>query len=263
MIAVVGLGNIGLAIARRLVVRGRDVIGIDLDPGRRNAWLAMTGLQAAEDLEAVNWDDIDTVFVIVRMADQAEDVLRKLSSLESSAPRTAYVVSTLDEAVSSRLGAYNTESLRVLELPVSGGEIGAMAGKLAVMIAGPVTDDDEAFILSTIATQVVRFDAYGEPTLAKLFNNVLGAYNASAFAQMLILARERGLDPARLYRVILASSGGSWMAGGFLELLDDLLAKDVELLRSHLGELPEIELDGDFAKTLSAARAALTPAASA
>jgi len=256
MIAVVGLGNIGLAIARRLVVRGRDVIGIDLDPGRRNAWLAMTGLQAAEDLETANWDDIDTAFVIVRMADQAEDVLRKLSSLESSAPRTAYVVSTLDEAVSSRLGAYNTESLRVLELPVSGGEIGAMAGKLAVM------DDDEAFILSTIATQVVRFDAYGEPTLAKLFNNVLGAYNASAFAQMLILAREQGLDPARLYRVILASSGGSWMAGGFLELLDDLLAKDVELLRSHLGELPEIELDGDLAKTLSAARAALTPAAS-
>jgi 3-hydroxyisobutyrate dehydrogenase-like beta-hydroxyacid dehydrogenase len=259
MIAVVGLGNIGLAIARRLVVRGRDVIGIDLDPGRRNAWLAMTGLQAAEDLEAANWDDIDTVFVIVRMADQAEDVLRKLSALESSAPRTAYVVSTLDEAVSSRLGAYNTDSLRVLELPVSGGEIGAMAGKLAVMIAGPVTDDDEAFILSTIATQVVRFDAYGEPTLAKLFNNVLGAYNASAFAQMLILASERGLDPARLYRVILASSGGSWMAGGFLELLDDLLAKDVELLRSHLGELPQIELDGDLAATLSAARGALTP----
>jgi hypothetical protein len=79
---------------------------------------------------------------------------------------------------------------------------------------------------------------------------------------MLILAGERGLDPARLYRVILASSGGSWMAGGFLELLDDLLANDVELLRSHLGELPEIELDGDLAKTLSAARAALTPGAS-
>jgi 3-hydroxyisobutyrate dehydrogenase-like beta-hydroxyacid dehydrogenase len=262
MIAVIGLGNIGLAIARRLVVRGREVVGVDLDPGRRNAWQAMTGLEAAESLDAVSWDDVETVFVIVRLADQAEDVLRKLASLESRAPRTAYVVSTLDETVARRLGTYNTPSLRVLELPVSGGEIGAMAGKLAVMIAGPVTDEDESFVLSTIASQVVRFDAYGEPTLAKLFNNVLGAYNASAFAQLLLLAREQGLDPARLYRVILASSGGSWMAGGFLELLDDLLAKDVELLRSHLGELPEIELDGDLVGTLAAARGALTPESS-
>jgi putative dehydrogenase len=254
MIAAIGLGNIGLAIARRLVVRGCDVVGIDLDAGRRDAWHAMTGLDAAAGLDDVDWSRVDTAFVIVRMADQAEDVLRRLQGIEAPQPRTAYVVSTLDTDVSGRLGTYNGDNLRVVELPVSGGEIGAMAGKLSMMAAGPLEGEDEAFLLATLATQLVRFDHYGEPTLAKLFNNVLGAYNALAFSHMLQLAKEQGLDPARLYRVVLSSSGGSWMAAGFLELLDDLLAKDVELLRSHLGSLPRVELEGGFAGSLADAR---------
>ena len=151
----------------------------------------------------------------------------------------------------------------MIELPVSGGEIGAIAGKLTVMASGPLDAEDERFLLGTIASNLVRFDAYGEPTLAKLFNNVLGAYNATAFSKILLLGKQAGLNPASLYRVILSSSGGSWIAGGFLELLDDLLAKDVELLRRNLGDLPPVELGGAgpdaFPTVLAEARRALSP----
>jgi 3-hydroxyisobutyrate dehydrogenase-like beta-hydroxyacid dehydrogenase len=149
----------------------------------------------------------------------------------------------------------------VIELPVSGGELGAMAGTLTAMAAGPIEPRDEELLLGTIANELVRFDAYGEPTLAKLFNNVLAAYNATAYSRLLLLAREAGLEPAKLSRVIKLSSGGSWVADGFLELLDDLLVKDVDLLRGALGSLPTIGLNGeqDFPGVLAEARGLFAP----
>lgn len=257
MIAVIGLGNLGLAIGRRLVIRGADVVGVDLAEERRAAWQAMTGLAAAASLDDVPWDSVTKVFVIVRMTDQAEQVLSALRDIDGEDELTCFVVTTLEPDFAATLGSFSTGRLRVLELPVSGGEIGAMAGNLTAMVAGPVTKDDERFLQSTVLSQLVRFDAFGQPTMAKLFNNVLGGYNARALAEMLLLGERHGLDPAQLYRVVLTSSGGSWMAGGFFEILDDMLDKDVDLLRDHLGELPVIALgpDDDLPKRLGAARA--------
>jgi 3-hydroxyisobutyrate dehydrogenase-like beta-hydroxyacid dehydrogenase len=127
------------------------------------------------------------------------------------------------------------------------------------MTAGPLTDGDEAFLRASLAAHVVRFDSYGEPTKAKLLNNVTGAYNARALALMLTLADEQGVDVRRFYEVLLTSSGGSWMASGFMPLLDDMLAKDVHLLRDELGGLPHVDLDSDadLVASLGQARALL------
>src|SRR5690606_8626788 len=115
------------------------------------------------------------------------------------------------------------------------------------------------FLRSTIAKEIVRFERFGEPTKAKLLNNVTGAYNARVLAQMLMMAKDQGLDPRAFYRVLLTASGGSWMASGFLELLDETLAKDVRLLREELGGLPTISLaqEDEFVASLGRARALL------
>lgn len=263
MIVVVGLGNIGLAIARRLVVRGNEVLGVEVAEPRRAAWNVLTGQEAVADLADVPWERVDRVFVIVRMTDQAAEVLDHISANASPERDLAcHVVTTLEPSFASNLQSWSRPGLRLLEQPVSGGELGAMGGRLTVLVAGPFTDADERFLLGTLAADVVRFDSYGEPTTAKLLNNVTGAYNARALADMLLLGQEQGIDPKKLYRVLLTSSGGSWMAGGFLELLDDMLAKDVVLLRDDLGTLPQVTLeDGPaFVARLQQARALLNDA---
>lgn len=248
-IAVVGLGNIGFRIAERLVLRGRRVVGIDVDERRRDAWRAATQLEPAGGLDELDWEHIGIVFVVVRLAGDACHVLRQLS-IRTERGRVAYVITTLDVGVARDLDSFNSGSFRVVELPVSGGEAGAAAGTLTVMAAGPLAAEDERFLLDTVATTCVRFDDYGEPTLAKLLNNVLAAYNAVAFSHVILLGEQAGLDPEQVREVIMTSSGASWILGPFADFPADLLTKDVELLRNDLGALPSVDLDTVGANSL-------------
>jgi 3-hydroxyisobutyrate dehydrogenase len=234
------------------------VLGVELAADRRALWHELTGRTAVADLGDVDWATAERVFVIVRMTDQAGAVLDRLR--ERAEPVAVHLVTTLETAFAAALGEYRRPGLRIIEQPVSGGAQGALAGTLTVLTAGPVTDEDEQFLRSSLAAEVVHFDRYGEPTKAKLLNNVTGAYNARALALMLTMAHEQGIDVAKFYQVLLTSSGGSWMAGGFLPLLDEMLAKDVHLLRDELGGLPHVALDSDddLVTSLGQARRLLT-----
>jgi 3-hydroxyisobutyrate dehydrogenase-like beta-hydroxyacid dehydrogenase len=260
VIVVVGLGNIGMAIARRLVETGNQVTGVELAEPLREQWRELTGQPVVGDLAEVDWAGVDRVFVIVRMTDQAGEVLRTLAGPAAAQPLACHLVTTLETKFAQGLAEHGGQGLRVIEQPVSGGAAGALAGTLTILTAGPVDDADEAFLRGTLAAHVIRFDAYGEPTKAKLLNNVTGAYNARALARMLLLAREQGVDVPKFFEVLGTASGGSWMVGGFLALLDETLAKDVHMLRDELGELPRIALDDDqdLVDSLRQARALLT-----
>lgn len=252
MIAVVGLGNLGLAIALRLVERGHRVIGIDIDPERRKTCLTMAQLVPVESLDEVDWEQVTAVFVVVRLASQALDVLEQLASYRSNESLVAYVTTTLDRSSASKLRSLNTSSLRIVELPVSGGEAAARGGTLTVLAAGPLGADDEQFLRNTISQTFVRFDAYGEPTLAKLLNNALTAYNALAFSYVILLGEREGVSPKLLQQVITKSSGSSWILGVYLDFPADLLTKDVELLHNALGKLPPINLETTGTNSLEA-----------
>lgn len=244
MIAVVGLGNIGIAIAERMVVTGQPVFGVDLSPERRAVWNDITGLTAADSLEAVEWDDVDRVVIIVRLTDQAHQVLTEIDPRLRSGV-TVFVSTTLELEFARGLGAWDDRPWHLVELPVSGGQGGARAGTLTVMAAGNLDESDEAFLKSTIAAHVVQFPRFGDPSIAKLINNVTAGYNARAFADMIVLGHELGLDVGRLDDVLRTSSGGSWMGTAFRVLVDDLLAKDVKLLWDELDGLPTISLAPD------------------
>lgn len=262
MIVVIGLGNIGIAIAARIAETGHDGLGVDLSQERRITWNDMTGLTAAADLTGVPWPDVTHVHVVVRLTDQAETVLQQLAELSLSAGTAVFLDTTLELQYARGLARYDEQPWRLIELPVSGGESGARAGTLTVLAAGELTDADREYLLSTSADEVVEFAAFGEPTLAKLLNNVSAAYTALSYAEMILLADRAGMEPRQLARVLHTSSGGSWMGDHFENLIDDLLGKDVTLLRTELGDLPAVRLDDDdhLLARLGRARAVLTRA---
>jgi 3-hydroxyisobutyrate dehydrogenase-like beta-hydroxyacid dehydrogenase len=263
MIVVVGLGNIGIAIAARIAERGHEVLGVDLASERREEWQRITGLAAAPSLDEVAWADVAGVYVVVRLTNQAEAVLQQLLE-RAPAGIPVYLNTTLELEYARGLARYKDAPWRLIELPVSGGDSGARAGTLTVMATGELTDADREYLLSTSAAAIVEFDSYGEPTLAKLLNNVSAAYTALSFAEMMLLAERTGMAPARLAEVLRTSSGQSWMGDHFIGLVDDLLGKDVALLRQELGALPAVTLDDDahLLTRLADARATLTAAPS-
>jgi 3-hydroxyisobutyrate dehydrogenase-like beta-hydroxyacid dehydrogenase len=262
MIVVVGLGNMGIAIAARIADRDHEVLGVDLSLDRRDEWQRTTGLKATADLTDVPWAGVTHVYVVVRLTDQAEAVLQRLTELPVPRGIAVLLNTTLELDYAKTLGRYADQDWRLIELPVSGGDSGARAGRLTVMAAGELTDADREHLLSTSAANLVEFAAYGEPTLAKLLNNVAAAYTALSYAEMLLLADRTGMPAQRLAEVLTASSGQSWMGDHFITLVDDLLGKDVELLRSQLGSLPAVTLDENdhLLFRLAQARAVLTGA---
>ncbi|WP_433045944.1 NAD(P)-binding domain-containing protein [Dactylosporangium sp. CS-033363] len=258
MNVVIGLGNIGIAMAERLVAQGRAVLGVDLAEARRAEWHARTGLDAADALEAVPWERVAHVLIVVRLTEQAEAVLQALRDLPVAEGAGVLVATTLDLAYARGLGRYDDRAWRLIELPVSGGDAAARTGGLTLMLAGRHDARDDE-LLADLGTSRVPFAEFGQPTLAKLLNNVSAAYTAASYAEMMLLARAAGMSPQRLRDVLHTSSGGSWMGDNFLNPSIDLLAKDVDLLRSQVGALPVVDLNAGLLDRLRAGREALAP----
>jgi 3-hydroxyisobutyrate dehydrogenase-like beta-hydroxyacid dehydrogenase len=257
-VAVIGLGDLGLACARRLHELKLAPLGVEPDPARRATWEHETGLQGTSALAG---DRFERAFVCVRTTEQAAAVLDQLRGRAAGRELTAYVITTLEPAFARQLGQHAGDGLRVIELPVSGGRDGARRGEMTVLIGGDqARNEDRAFLEMTLAARSFTFPRYGDATLAKLVNNVLAGYNALAFARCLELAAAAGLDAGRCAEVIGAASGGSWMADHFAGLVDDLLGKDAGLLASELGQLPAIDLSDpdELVATLRRARRLLT-----
>jgi 3-hydroxyisobutyrate dehydrogenase len=254
--AVVGLGDLGIAIARRLHEVGVAVSGIDGAPERRELWEGDTGLAALASTAALDPDRVPRAFICVRTTEQADAVIADLNQrLDPDA--VIYVVTTLAVDFARGLGERAaTDGPRLIELPVSGGRGGAERGELVVLPGGPaVGPDDIAFLERTLASRVLPMPRYGEATLAKLLNNALAAYNALAYASAVELAAEAGLDVDTTAELLRRGSGGSWMADAFGGLVDDLLAKDAGLLAAELGPLPTIDLGDPDALPPALARA--------
>ncbi|MEX2627727.1 MAG: NAD(P)-binding domain-containing protein [Ilumatobacteraceae bacterium] len=256
-VVVLGLGNIGSAVAERLVAAGEEVVGVDPIEAARTGFAERTGAATAANLDDVGLAERASVFVVVRMADEALAVLDGLAGRATDL--TAFVLTTFDTGSAARLAAPRA-GVRVIELPVSGGRQGALDGTLTVMTAGPLEAADRQLLERTIAGRVVEFEQYGHPTAAKLHNNALAALHAVAHAHVIELAAANGVDPARLAEVIENGSAQSWMGTNLAVVVDDLLVKDVELFEQCFGELDPVGLRGDrgLEPSLRRARALLS-----
>src|SRR4051812_23982996 len=106
MIAVVGLGAVGLGIARRFYACGYRVVGVDSAEARRTAWTSLTGEEAFERTDGVPWSSCDHAIVAVRTTDQALDVINYLENSEVTL--TCIVVTTLEQDAALALGSHST-----------------------------------------------------------------------------------------------------------------------------------------------------------
>jgi 3-hydroxyisobutyrate dehydrogenase len=259
--AVVGLGDLGIAIARRLHEVGVAVAGIDGAGERRELWERESGLGAFVSTADLDPERAPRAFVCVRTTEQADAVIADLNR-RLAPDAVIYVVTTLAVDFARGLGERAAaDGPRLIELPVSGGRGGAERGELVILPGGPAVEPgDVDFLERTLASHVLPMPRYGEATLAKLLNNALAAYNALAYASAVELAADAGLDVATTAELLRRGSGGSWMADAFEGLVDDLLAKDAGLLAAELGPLPTIDLGEPdaIAPALAHARARLT-----
>jgi 3-hydroxyisobutyrate dehydrogenase-like beta-hydroxyacid dehydrogenase len=223
---VVGLGSMGLGVARALVAKGLEVHGFDVRPEPVAALVAAGGRGAATPAALAR--AVDVLVVLVVNAEQTEAVLFGADGAAPALRKGAVVVSSATvapdyaAALGDRLGRMG---LLPLDAPVSGGAAKAAAGQLTVMASGPSDAFDVARpVLEAMAAKVHRLgDRPGVGSKVKMVNQLLAGVHIAAAAEAMALCLKAGADPAAVYDVICGSAGSSWM---FQNRVPHILAGD-------------------------------------
>jgi 3-hydroxyisobutyrate dehydrogenase len=253
-IGIVGVGNMGGRIARRLVDGGEDVIGYDREAERP----AATGLVSAPSLAALVRD---SGVVLLSLPDSRviESVVLGDDGVLANCRRGQIVADLSTASPESSVAIHDALAARgvaFLDAGVSGGAKAAEAGTLTVMVGGPVDALDTVRpILDRFASRVFHMGPSGAGHTAKLLNNFLNGISLVATAEVMLAARQAGLDLEQFLDVVNSSSGVNFASlnrfpsivrGDYLEggLTGRLMAKDVLLYLELVGRLGLPSLTG-------------------
>jgi len=207
-IGFIGVGAMGMPMARRLVEAGHDVTVYDPNPKALEAIVA-AGAKATGSARALA-DTVETILVslptppIVKAV--AEEVaeggkVKLLIDLSTTGPRAAVEIGAL----------LNAKGVEMLDSPVSGGVGGAEKGTLAVMVSGPEAHWTRWRPVLEIIGKNAFFvgETQGHGQMMKLINNMLSATAMVASAEAFALGAKAGLDPDVMVDVINAGSGAN------------------------------------------------------
>jgi 3-hydroxyisobutyrate dehydrogenase-like beta-hydroxyacid dehydrogenase len=212
-IGFLGLGIMGSRMAARLAGAGFPLTVWTHSPGKAAKWAAEHEPAVAADTPAAVARASDIVVSMVVDGAQVASVLLGEGGVVESAREGLLCVdmSTIAPADSRRIAAALGErGVRMLDAPVTGSSPRAEAGTLTIMAGGAAEDFARARALfEAMGEVIVHVGELGQGEMLKLINNSLGAANAAALAEALLLARATGVDLDAFVQVTSAGSGAS------------------------------------------------------
>ncbi|WJF92096.1 NAD(P)-dependent oxidoreductase [Paraburkholderia bonniea] len=213
-IGVIGLGAMGLGVARSLLRAGFQVHACDVREAVLQGFVAEGGIGC--DSPAELGAQCEVVITLVVNAAQTETVLFGPQGAATAMPRGGVVLAcaTVSPEFAQGLGArLEAMGLQMLDAPVSGGAARAASGEMTMMTSGPAAAyaacED---VLAAMAGKVYRLGAaHGIGSKVKIVNQLLAGVHIAAAAEAMALGLREGVDPDALYEVITHSAGNSWM----------------------------------------------------
>lgn len=209
-IAFLGLGHMGLPMAKNLLAAGHDVVGFDVVPAAVEA-AAAAGLPVA----SFGVDAVTGAEVVITMFPAGKHVIAAYQHelLGAADPGTLFIESStiaVDEARTAHALAIEAGH-RNIDAPVSGGVVGAENGTLAFMVGG--SDDDFAAampLLEIMGKRIVHCGGPGLGQAAKVCNNMILGISQIAVAEAFVLGERLGLEHQALFDVVSQASGQCW-----------------------------------------------------
>jgi putative dehydrogenase len=213
-VAIIGVGNMGGAMAGRLLERGWPVHVCDCLPERSQTPAA--GGATAHALAADAARAAIVTIICVVDAQQSRDVLFGSGGVADAMHlgHTVMLCPTMGpgdvEAITLELRPFG---LHLIDAPMSGGPQRARDGSMSLMLAGPQTVIERHHaLIETLSSKVFRISENpGDGARTKLVNNLAAAINLVGAAEVLGLAQRMGLNLATTLDVIEQSSGQSWI----------------------------------------------------
>jgi 2-hydroxy-3-oxopropionate reductase len=212
----VGLGIMGLPMAKNLVDAGYDVVGYNRSSEPVEE-LADYGGAAGDSPR----DVAERVEVVVTCLPDSPDVERVvLGDEEEAAPivdgvsegMTLVDMSTISPTVTEEIAATLTdEGVSMLDAPISGGEEGAIEGTLSIMVGGDEgTLDAHRDLLDVMGGTVTHCGPNGAGQVAKACNQIVVATTNVAVSEALVFAEKAGADLESVVDAISGGAAGCW-----------------------------------------------------
>ena len=213
-VAVIGLGSMGFGMATSLRRAGFEVTGCDVMADSVARFVNEGGKGARTPAEAAKAADI--VICVVLNAAQTETILFGKDGVSETLAKDAVFVSsaTMDPEVARRLAKQLEPTGRhYLDAPISGGAQRAAQGELTVLASGsPAAFAKARPALDAMAAKLYELgDAPGQGAAFKMINQLLAGVHIAAASEAITFAARQGLDLRKVYEVITASAGNSWM----------------------------------------------------
>ncbi|MFC3273281.1 2-hydroxy-3-oxopropionate reductase [Agromyces mediolanus] len=210
-IAIIGLGIMGLPMAKNLVEAGFDVTGYNRSRGPVDALVEAGGRAADSAAEAVR--DADVVVTMVPDSPDVAGLVRGDDGVFANAKAGALWIDTssirpdvakelAEEATAAGLGA--------IDAPVSGGEQGAIDGVLSIMVGGSPEDFERARpVLEAVGRTIVHVGPSGAGQTVKAANQLIVAVNIQALAEAVVFLEAFGVDTDAALTVLGGGLAGS------------------------------------------------------
>ena len=208
----IGLGLMGKSIARNilkagfpLTVHNRSLPAVDE--------LVSAGARSAPSPAEVA-AQVDVVFTNLPDQPDVEKVVLGENGISSGAhPGLIWVDNSTIKPAAARSLSEKLSGIGILSLdaPVSGGDVGARAGTLAIMVGGPAEALDKAMpVLLAMGKTVTHVGAAGAGQVAKAANQIMVAAQMVAMGELLIFSQKAGVDPRKVVEAIKGGAAQCW-----------------------------------------------------
>ena len=201
-VAVLGLGLMGLPMARRLCQAGLEVHVWNRTAAKAAPLLDLGATAHASAAQAIAQADL--TITMLEDGDVVEAVLLDPHNLAALRRGSLVVDMSSIAPAQARVHAQAMQAVgvRYLDAPVSGGTLGAEQGTLAIMAGGAQSDLDEATQALAHLGRATLVGPHGCGQLAKLANQMIVGITIGAVAEALLLCDKGGADMAKVKEAI-------------------------------------------------------------
>jgi 2-hydroxy-3-oxopropionate reductase len=208
----IGLGLMGKSMARNILKAGFPLVVHNRSRAAVEELEGEGARPASSPAEAAS--QVDVVFTNLPDSPDVESVaLGGGGIIDGAHPGLIYVDNSTVKPATARLIADTLSKKEVLclDAPVSGGDIGARQGTLAIMVGGPAQALERVLpVLQAIGKTITHVGESGAGQIAKAANQIMVAAQMVAMGELLIFAQKAGADPRKVVEAIRGGAAQCW-----------------------------------------------------
>ncbi|WP_125119119.1 NAD(P)-dependent oxidoreductase [Intestinibaculum porci] len=211
-IGFIGLGVMGSGMVKNLMKHGYEVYGFTRTKAKAEP-LIKDGMHYDEDRQHLAQNS-DVVITMVGFPQDVEDVYLSEDGLLNNMKEGTYVIDMTTSSPDLAMKIYEAakkKGIHALDAPVSGGDSGAQAGTLSIMVGGDQADFEAMHpLFEAMGSTIIHEGAAGFGQHTKMANQIAIAGTLAGTAEAISYAKAAGLDLNLMMDTITKGAAGSW-----------------------------------------------------